>query len=221
MLPESEYYSYVPHDFNIGYVERTESFNMKSYHYHNVYEIYYFITGERRFFCRDKIYHITPNDVIFVKKYERHSICDWNEPSHSRILIDFKDDFLEHFPSEGYDLFECFNKGVTVLSLNAQDRDIILPKFQNLLEEFKSGERGKRARMKAQLAEIMICLARLQDAYGDKREPMAQNQATLYRVMKYINENYNRNLSIQEIADSIGYSKNYLCSFLRKIPVFL
>ncbi|MGN0150096.1 MAG: helix-turn-helix domain-containing protein [Clostridia bacterium] len=216
MIPQSEYYSDVTHDFCAVYKKRSGMFNMKSFHYHNVHELYYFITGERKLFYKDRIYHITPGDIVIIKKYEIHSIGDWEAPGHSMIMIDFKDDFLMDFPSDGYNLLECFDKDVIVLSANSEHKERAYEKFNDILLEYNGNMPGKTPLIKAHLTELLIYLSRLQNIYGDKKESLSRKQAVIEQTMKYINDNYENKLSLQEIADYMGYSKNYLCSYFKK-----
>lgn len=216
MIPNSEYYSDVTHDFSAVYKNRSEAFSMKSFHYHNVYELYYFISGERRFFYKDRIYHITKGDVVIINKYEIHSIGDWDTPGHSMILIDFKDDFLSDFKTDTYNYFECFNKDIIVLSPGAEHRDKVYEKFNDILYEYNNNLPEREALIKVKLIELLIYLSRLQDIYGDKTMPLPAKQKVIEKVMKYINDNYENKLSLLDISDFTGYSKNYLCTYFKK-----
>lgn len=216
MVPQSEYYSDVTHDFCVTYKNRSKEFNMKSFHYHNVYELYYFITGERRLFYKDRIYHITPGDIVVINKYEIHSIGDWDTPGHSMIMIDFKSDFLDHICENTYNIFEVFDKDIIVISANSDHKDEIYKRFCDLLNEYNENMIGRNMMLKLGLAELLICISRLQNIYGDKKESLSQKQITVENTMKFINENYEHKLSLQEIADHIGYSKNYLCTYFKE-----
>ncbi len=216
MTPQNEYYSNVTHDFRVSYKTRSNPFNMTSFHYHNVNEIYFCISGKRKFFYTDKIYCVNAGDIVLIKKYEIHSMGDWDKPGHSRILIDFKDKFLSDFSSNNYNFLECFDKNIIVISPNSQHKDMMSELLNNLLYEYKNNFTGKETMIKIKLIEILITISRLQDIYGDKKEPLTPSQTIIENIMKYINENYEKNLTLQKIADYTGYSQNYLCSFFKK-----
>ena len=216
LTPQSEYYSDVTHDFCAVYKNRTDAFNMKSFHFHNVYEIYYFITGERRLFYKDRIYHISPGDIVVINKYEIHSIGDWEKPGHSMIMIDFKENFLSDFPTDNFNLFECFKKDIIVISSKDINAEKAYEKFNDILGEYNSSQNGRTAALKIKTAELLIYIARLQDIYGEKKETAVSSQLIIEAVMKYVNINYENKITLQEIADFMGYSKNYLCSYFKK-----
>lgn len=154
--PQSEYYSDVTHDFCAVYKKRSEEFNMKSFHFHNVYEIYYFITGERRLFYKDRIYHINPGDIVVINKYEIHSIGDWKKPGHSMIMIDFKEDFLLDIVLSDYNLFECFDKEIVVISARESNSEQAYEKFSDILQEYNGNLNGRMAALKIKTADLLI-----------------------------------------------------------------
>lgn len=216
MIPQNEYYSDVQHDFSAVYKKSTGPFNMESYHYHNVYEAYYLINGERRFFYKDRVYHVIPGNIIMVKAYELHSMSDWDIPGNSRILIDFKSDFLACFSNCGYDLLNCYNKDIVVIESNPKHQQAAYEKFSNIVNEYNSNEPGRELCLRALLADLLIYISRLQDIYHDKKEPSESKQVIISQIMRFINENYEKKLSLQDIADHIGYNRNYLCTFFKK-----
>lgn len=218
--PQSEYYSFVTHDFCAVYKKRSHEFNMKSFHFHNVYEIYYFITGERKLFHKDRIYHITPGDIAVINKYEIHSIGDWEKPGHSMIMIDFQKNFLSDIIFKDYNLFECFEKGIVVISTRDTSSETAYNKFNELLQEYNGNLSGRTAALKLKTAELLIYISRLQNIYGEKSEKTDSSQLIIESIIKYINTNYQNKITLQNIADFTGYSKNYISSYFRKYSGF-
>ena len=47
-------------------------YDMSFFHYHNAYEIYYQIQGERNYFIENKVFYIRKGDVIFIKMNDLH-----------------------------------------------------------------------------------------------------------------------------------------------------
>ena len=217
--PQSEYYSDVTHDFSAVYKNCTVEFNMKSFHFHNVYELYYFITGERRLFYKDRIYHISPGDIALINKYEIHSVGDWEKPGYSMIMIAFKEEFLSEFLSD-YNLFECFNRDIIVISPKDTAGERAYEKFSDILQEYNGSLNGRTAALKIKTAELLITLSRLQDIYGEKKETAESSHLMIEAIMKYIITNYENTITLQEIADFTGYTKNYICSYFKKYSGF-
>ena len=165
-------------------------------------------------FYKDRIYHITPGDIAITNKYELHSLCDWDKPGYSNILIDFKEDFLKDFKDLG--VFKCFDKDIIVISPQDKDSSRAYEKFNDILGEYNGNLPNRDSAIKIKTAELLIYISRMQDTYGDKKENADPSQLIIEAIMKYININYKNKINLQEIADFMGYSKNYICAYFKK-----
>ena len=59
--------------FTIEHVIRPEThFNMASKHYHDHFEIYYLVNGERYYFIENRTYHVKKGDIVLINKYLLH-----------------------------------------------------------------------------------------------------------------------------------------------------
>ncbi len=175
MFPQRQYYSEVKHDFCVTYKQRTGSYSMHAFHYHNVYELYFFTSGERLLFYKDRLYHISEGDIVFVRKNELHCMTDADTPGHSMFLVDFQDEFLQDLKITDTNLLECFEKEIIVVSLPLNKRSDIKAKFQELLEESDGTMPHRGAQLRLKLASILISLSILQDTYGEKKEAFYKN----------------------------------------------
>lgn len=84
------------------------------------------------------------------------------------------------------------------------DRKLL--KIKVLEREYPSAEAQKKLidSLADQLSELM------------NSEEGQQSSRVVNLAMEYIDKNYEKNLSIQEISDNIGISKNYLCNLFKK-----
>lgn len=220
MKPKSTYYSEVSHLFHADCVNRTEPFMMTQYHYHNVHEIHYFLSGERRLFYKDRIYHVMPGDLIIIKKYELHSLCDWDKPGYKRILIDFQNEFFDDINLNSTDIFACFDRDVIVMHPNDEDRSNLENKMIDIVNEFSNKQDGFETMLKLQTAEILILLNRMMNRYTDKRELRSQRYVIVSDIMAYISQNYSEKLTLESLGNQFGYSRNYLCSMFKTMSGF-
>ena len=219
LQPKYQYYSEAAHIFNADYVQKKEPFIMTQYHYHNVNEIHYFFEGERRLFCKDRIYHVTPGDLVIIKSNVLHSLCDWDKPGYTRILIDFQDKFLKNIKSD-MDLLNCFNRDIIVMHLNEYDKKILENSMINITNEFLHKKNGYKTMLLAQMTEFLITLNRMMDNYTDKREMPSPQYLIISEIMKFISEHYCDKLTLTILGNQFGYSRNYLCSLFKKISGF-
>lgn len=219
LQPKLQYYSEVEHLFNADYVKRTEPFVMTQYHYHNVHEIHYFFEGERRLFYKDRIYHVMPGDLIIIKKYELHSLCDWNKAGHARILIDFKSEFFDGIKSD-INILNCFDRNIIVMRPNKDDRKMLENKMMNIVNEFAQKQIGYRTMLTAQMTDFLITLDRMMNKYSDERETPSQQYIIVSEIMTYIAGHYEDKLTLESLGKRFGYSRNYLCGLFKAVSGF-
>lgn len=81
--------------FIIEQIKRAGPFSMDSDHYHDTYEIYYLLAGERSYYINNLIYTLRKGDLIFINKNELHRTTSKGSASHERILINFEESFLQ------------------------------------------------------------------------------------------------------------------------------
>ena len=60
------------------------------FHYHNTYELYYFLEGERNYLTHNKIYPLDSDWVTLTRPYVVHGT---NGHQYERLLIFFSEDF--------------------------------------------------------------------------------------------------------------------------------
>ena len=94
------------------------------YHYHDCYELYYLLSGERYYFIEDKTYHVKSGNFVLINSYDIHCTSHSGDHGYERILINFKKDFLDGVPEllEDVNLFTCFDKNIHIIKLNFHDQ---------------------------------------------------------------------------------------------------
>ena len=67
-------------------VEYDREFQM---HFHNIYEIYYFIDGEADYFVEGKLYHMTPDSLLLLSPHAIHGVRINSPKRYKRYTIHF------------------------------------------------------------------------------------------------------------------------------------
>ncbi len=220
MILQNHYFSEICHDFKADYVKRDTPFFMESYHYHKTYEIYYCIEGERRLFLKDRIYHVTAGDLVFINKYELHSVNDWTTPGHARIVLSINDEWLESLNMGDIDIFSCFHRGIVVAETNPKQQEWVLNRLLEIVDEYNEKAFGSDIRLKAMTIDLLIALNRILDHCEDKTSPHSQKDKMISDIMQYLTEHYKEDFSLEKISLEFGYSKNYLCSLFKQVSGF-
>lgn len=98
--------------------------NFSPEHFHDAYEIYYLVDGERNYFIKNRTYNVKKGDLVFINLNELHRTNNAAILNHERILINFKYDFLNDMLSSNQitDLFECFKLNYNAIRLDQDEQ---------------------------------------------------------------------------------------------------
>ena len=69
-------YDEIDSSFSIEKLKVKGAYNMSYRHYHDAYEIYYLLHGERDYFIKDRTYTITKGDLVFININDLHKTVD-------------------------------------------------------------------------------------------------------------------------------------------------
>ena len=88
-----------------------------------------------------------------------------------------------------------------------------------LVEEGARQELSSHTRVSHYLTALLDCFCR---HFGRQEEPdtavidTAGYSETSKRIVRYLEENFTREIPLQEIADLVGFNKNYICSLFKQ-----
>jgi len=195
--------------------------SMSTNHFHEPYEIYYLMSGERNYFIKDNTYRIRKGDVVFIDQNELHKTADAGVPNHERMLINFNKRFLDTFNEPL--LFEPFRRKIRRLSLNLQEREWIERLLQDMLREDTEALPGSETCLQAQLATLLLWCGRKLDRQEQEREPYEHESPAhkkMSEIVEYINETYASPLSLESVAKAHYVSPYHLSRTFKKITGF-
>lgn len=209
---------------NITHVKRnSEPFNMKKRHYHNQYEIYYLLNGERNYFINQRSYHVTKGDLVLINKNVLHktSTIDKNNPNHERILIQFNQNLFANLKNKmlEFKLFNIFNRKRNIITLNPKQQLWIEDQLFKLITENKT--HGNKFYLKIIIVELLIFIKRISFKLDyQKFNYPDEKHKNISRVATYISTNYQKNLSLSFLADKYNYSQAYLSRIFKEVTGF-
>lgn len=175
--------------------------NMTASHYHEFYEIYYLESGERYHLMDEELYKVTPGQFIIFKPYQlHHSYGEENVP-FSRLLLYFTEDSVE---SDKMRILIKEMAGVYQLDKNKNIEFYQL--LTKLLKEQEEKQEFYDMNMKSILNQLLIMLMR---SSIQKKNAYDNNRIT--QIISYINRNYMRKISTEDLAKEFYISKWHLC----------
>lgn len=168
--------------------------SMPSMHYHDSYELYYLDAGSREYFIEDKLFSVSAGNFVLIPPGKLHRT---GGEYGVRTLINFKREILETVYTKPMvdRMLTCFDRWW--LNPNREQQAVCVAYMKKMQSEKDTMERGLT------LGLLLMELGRC-----NSREFVNDN---VNAIVAYINANYHRLHSIEEIAEAFFISKYHLC----------
>lgn len=183
-------------------------------HYHDAYELYFLLEGERNYLTHSKIYPISPGWITLTRPYVVHGT---NGGNYERILISFTEDFLSTYFQPT--LIDVFHEVFSVDAIPAQTL-LSKPQIKELFCQIVENADSNDLRMTAlNLGTLLLLLYDLV-----KHVPTETNKSTLSTQMQdilaYVSNNIATIKSLEQVANHFYVSKYYLAHQFKKSTGF-
>ncbi|MBE7062176.1 MAG: AraC family transcriptional regulator [Ruminococcaceae bacterium] len=196
--------------YSFEYRERVTSGEAFPYipHFHDSYEIFYFLEGEGDYVVEGKKYPLAPGDVIITNPREMHSpnICS---DIYRRITIAIHPLYLSGFITKDYNPFN----GFASRPLAEQNRiPAELVQSQGIAQQIRAlGEHycdNKPSRDAMLKAHLLILLEAINGIIGVSKISFAHER--IQEIVHYVNDNLTEKISLSGIAEAFYMNKHYL-----------
>ncbi|SFQ27048.1 AraC family transcriptional regulator [Caldicoprobacter faecalis] len=209
----------------VTHSKRRGHFTMPVQHYHEHYEIYYLLNGERNYFIQDRIYAIKKGDIVLIYKNVVHRTIDSSIPDHERLLVDFTDEALNAVSSkERALLLQAFDMNSPVIRLEPYEQIMVEHLLNKMLQEEQAKAPGYNICLRAYLLELLVLLVRLR---GQKRKSLAETieasdplHQKISEIVQYINGHYSQELSLTTLSKTFYISPYYLSRLFKRVTGF-
>ncbi|OMD87362.1 hypothetical protein BSK49_16915 [Paenibacillus odorifer] len=207
--------------FIIEQIKRAGPFSMDSDHYHDTYEIYYLLAGERSYYINNLIYTLRKGDLIFINKNELHRTTSKGSASHERILINFEESFLQktlaHFELD----FPFMSTQSLLLRPGAHEQGAIEYLLFSMLKEQTEPRTQQIPYLQTLLIQLFIEMNRIQEI---SREPIApessEKQLKVYEIIDFLQTHYAEKLTLERLSETFFISSTYLCRVFKQTTGF-
>lgn len=205
---------YLNDNFKIFHIKDKKDIAFE-YHHHDFNKIIIFISGDVNYFIEGKSYKLKPWDILFINNNEIHKPQVSPDEYYERIVIWIKPNFMDKYSSLDSNLLKCFEIALenkyNLLRLNEPSINTI-KSFTNQIKETEShNEFGNDILKNALFLQLMVFINRL-FLSSDKNNNMEdiKYDENIENILNYINDNIEKDLSIDKIADKFFISKYYL-----------
>lgn len=207
--------------FQVEQIRRSGNFNMDTDHFHDSYEIYYLLSGERHYYIHNRIYALEAGDLVFISKNQLHRTTARNRSRHERILINFDDLFLKPAESLALDWTDLFQGESFLLRPTAHEQGEIADLLQAMLREQREDALWSKPYLQTLLVQLLIRLDRIRKAKPSDLTPeQSEGQRRVYGIIEYLDARYSEKLTLGGIADHFFISSTYLCRIFKQTTGF-
>ena len=170
---------------------------MHSHHYHDLYEIYYMVSGKCLYHIDDRTYEIREGDAVFIPEGVVHK-TDYDDKEHKRLLIECSEHFIpEALKNERKTVHLCRSSSVT---------EEIHGLLKHIEKEYQAPDELTPEALKSLMTMLCLLLLRNKSTLelSESKNPMVEE------IVAYIRSNYNSDISLSELAKSYFISPEHL-----------
>lgn len=196
-------------DVFIEYINSTTKHNMPVQHYHDNYEIYLQISGERYLFHNDICHTLKRGDLVVFRPFDIHYTESREAGSYERYLLNFTAEKLSSLltPIELQLLFEKLDS--CVLSLTEEQTTQFLMYFQNIEDYSKREGFLADKLLYSAILQLIVAISNLTNLHNTEKNSSIPSEIIV--ALNYINLHYHETLTLDYIADYVHMSKYHFC----------
>lgn len=209
--------------FSITKIKRDAYFSMKTPHTHiKDYEIYFLLTGRRRFFMEHTLYTLDKGDILLIEKgsIHRSTYMQDNALPHERYVIRFTEDYLLPF-KEIYEkefFLKCFQQPHIKIPIHR--REYIYNLFERMEAEYKNMDEYSNVLIRGYLQELLVFFSRYQRIQETGMEELDEMDEVIQSVARYISENYYNTISLEDASRRANMSPTYFSRKFKRVTGF-
>jgi len=184
-------------------------------HHHDFYEVYCFLSGNVSYNIESRSYRLSPGDILVISPQELHQpVFSPDKQNYERYVLWINGSFLQQFILPGQDLSQCFDTAnpnhTNLIRPDGATRELLSYLFQQLAREQDSQEFASELCCLSLLAQLLVLVNRTALRAGLAPEPRDNADSVVYRILTYISNHYNEDLSLDFLANEFFISKYHL-----------
>lgn len=199
-------------------------------HKHEYIEVVYILSGSATHIIQDRSYAVKKGDLYIINVNTAHMFCadkNTNDPFVAYDLM-FTPEFFDRALAGNY-TFESLGDSYMFRSF-AQNQEaaqeaigvsgdlytMFSQLFERMYQEYQNRKIGYIEIIRGYLLQVLITAIRLKDE-TKKSQSICNKEHVVRIIADQIEENYAHRLSIQDLADSVFLSPDYLGRIFREI----
>lgn len=190
--------------------QELNEFTKFTMHTHTNAEVFYFISGKAVYHVEGSAYTLQPGDLMLMRPAEAHYIEQDRTLPYERICLNFDTEILSALDPEKTLLRPFFDREPGKRNLyRTGDSDVCRGYLDNILNS--SNDRFEA------VANLILLLRELDRQFANDNASTAQSDTLEYRIVRFINQNLQKELTIESLCEQFFISRAQLCRRFKKI----
>jgi AraC-like DNA-binding protein len=217
-------------DFKVTYFMKSPNYELQhsittkplhiTYHNHDFYEVFYFISGNVKYMIEGTVYHLKPGDILLTHNKEMHKpILDFSVP-YERYVLWIDPMYIKALGNISVNLSTCFEQAAQnnshLLRPTSSMQTLISNLFKNLEVMNSDNSFGNALLKKSYITALLIYLNRISEENCYEIEYEKDYDPRINDIIKYINNNIQDQITLDDIAEQFYLSKYHLCRLFKK-----
>lgn len=222
---ENIVYRQIMPGLELDQVIRDHEYSMVTRHFHDTYELYYLVEGERYYFIDKETYLVKQGDVVLVKPNQIHKTSLAEHSYHNRMLLQIRSDMLDPFlQSNGlHTLEELYNACDSIIQMKEEDQKTIELLMVQIRKEMEKKQKHYELMVRMKLAELLVVLSRYRAKeafYQESQKVQTVKHQKVHEVADYLLSHPETEESLEELAARFYISKSYLSRIFKEVTSF-
>ena len=208
---------YLLEDFRLFHLRDSQGTTV-DYHYHEFYKLLLLISGSGSYAVEGRHYQLKPGDAVLLKPHCVHRPEFEVGTPYERVILYIAPGFLQRESAEDCNLEACFDgsKG-PILRFSDRRRAKLLLLAEELEQELSMDRFGRAIAGNSLLLRLLVEIGRYQQL-GDTAwpEPVMPRSGTMEQILRYLEENLTKEISLDEVAEACYLSKYHMMRRFRQ-----
>ena len=186
-------------------------------HYHEYYELYYFVEGDVDYMVEGKEYHLTPHSLLLLSPYSFHGVRVNSEVPYTRYFLYFTPEVLA--PEQRKLLLACFpdnqkNSPKEVFYEHTENYNLLVY-LENLVASQAQPASVRNHYFDIYTSALLAQINLMSQAL--RPSPMTTTSSqTISDILDYINAHLSENITLDLLSERFFISKHYLNRAFKK-----
>lgn len=201
----------------IGKNRTHSAIDMPEMHTHSYYELYFLLSGERRYFIGHTIYDVSPGDVVVIPRNTLHRTTVRNSKGYERYVVYFSESYAKEMKNKlGINEFNHFMQA-SCIQLLPEWAEKVRYTLEEMKQEITRKEKYSDIMLQNLFHYIIIILLR----HGrNKQKENGREVGKIQDVAKYISENYSSVITLSSAAKMAYMENTYFSKKFKRLTGF-